>query len=548
MIKNLYIKNFVLIHEMSLDLQAGLSAFIGETGAGKSIFIDALGMLAADRSSNSFVAKGAERAIVEGTFCLQGDDHACKVMQEAGLEVGEETVFTREINTQGKSTVRIDRRIVTLGLMKDVLRDEIDIHGQQDTQYLLQASRHIHLLDTFAHLSEEVEQVRALYRVYAALVKEKENALERQYNPEVKSMLEYQIQEIDQAHLHPDEEEKLLDKERQYKAVKNAFERLHAIVRLYDEQLNDPLYMLSKTVGGLDDDEMLIRARDDIRESLTTLNAQIEFIRETLEEMNLSEEDVNQIEERLYVIQRLKHKYGQTSVAALLDFQKNQQEQLRQAEDRQGYLQDLDQKIAQALSAYEQAAAKLSAQRKKSAKALDKAIASHLRDLFLPHARFQTMLEKGEPSLNGSDRVEFLISMNPGEDLKPLVKTASGGELSRLMLGLKAEFTHLQGMETVVFDEIDTGVSGQVAQAVGRKMKEIAQTAQVFVVTHLAPVAACGKQVYLVCKTQDPTHTETHVLPLEGEALIDQLALMFAGQINAQSQAAAKDLYKRSQR
>ena len=147
MIKNLYIKNFVLIHEMSLDLQTGLSAFIGETGAGKSIFIDALGILAADRSSSSFVAKGADKAIVEGTFCLQQDAHAKQILLDAGLDIGEETVFTREINSQGKSTVRIDRRTVTLGLMKDALRDEIDIHGQQDTQYLLQASRHMHLLD-----------------------------------------------------------------------------------------------------------------------------------------------------------------------------------------------------------------------------------------------------------------------------------------------------------------------------------------------------------------------------------------------------------------
>lgn len=547
MIKNLYIKNFVLIHEMSLDLQTGLSAFIGETGAGKSIFIDALGILAADRSSSSFVAKGADKAIVEGTFCLQQDAHAKQVLLDAGLDIGEETVFTREINSQGKSTVRIDRRTVTLGLMKDALRDEIDIHGQQDTQYLLQASRHMHLLDTFANLQKDVEKVRSLYQSYAALVKEREEVLLRHDGQEDKNDLEYQILEIDRAHLKADEEEHLLDKEKQYKAVKNSFERLHMIVQLYDEQLNDPLYTLSRQINGLDAGEELMQTRDAMRESLTTLNEQIERLRNALEEMNMTEEDINQIEERLYVIQKLKHKYGQASVAALLAFQKGLADQLQRMEDRQGYLSNLEQKIAQALSVYDQAAEVLTMRRKKAAKALDKAIAGHLRDLFLPHARFQTSIEKGSPSPNGSDRVAFLISMNPGEDLKPLVKTASGGELSRLMLGLKAEFTHLQGIETVVFDEIDTGVSGQVAQAVGQKMQEIAKTAQVFVVTHLAPVAACGKQVYLVRKVQDHDHTETHVLQVEGDALIEQLALMFAGQINTQSKAAAEDLYQRSQ-
>ena len=548
MLKNLYIKNFVLIHEMTLDLQAGLSAFIGETGAGKSIFIDALGILAADRSSSSFVAKGAEKAIVEGTFCLGQDAHALRIMREAGLDVNDETVFTREINSQGKSTVRIDRRIVTLGLMKDVLRDQIDIHGQQDTQYLLSASRHLRLLDSFAGLDKEVGEVGALYRAYAALVKEKEEVLAQRYGRVEKEEIEYQIREIEQAHLKAEEEEELREKEKQYKAVKNSFERLQAIVQLYDEQLDEPLYMLDRQIGGLDSGTELLQARDAVRESLSTLNAQIEFIRGTLDDMNMTEEDVNLLQERLYVIQKLKHKYAQPSIAALLSFQESLEARRRQMEDREGYLAEMEEKIRAALAVYTEAAAALSRRRQNAAKALDEAVAGHLRDLFLPHARFKTSFTQGFPSAYGSDRVEFLISMNPGEDLKPLVKTASGGELSRLMLGLKAEFTHLQGIGTVVFDEIDTGVSGQVAGAIGQKMKEIAKTSQVLVVTHLAPVAACADRVYLVSKVQDRAHTETRVAQVEDEALIDQLALMFAGEINKQSQAAAKDLYVRSQR
>lgn len=547
MIRHLYIRDFVLIHELTLDFRDGFSAFIGETGAGKSIFIDALSVLCADRAGGSLVSSGACKAIVEGTFALEQDAHAVQVLQDAGFDVGEETTFTREISSSGKSTARIDHRIVTLALVKDVLRNQMDIHGQRDSQYLLNPSVHVHLLDKYLQDDSLVAQTAQAYRAWKALVDEKEDALKQQYSKEDEEYFRYQIQEILDADLREGEEEELEEKERTYKFLKNSLEKLNRIISSWDEQISEPLYEMNKLVQSLDDKDSLHPVQTTINDSYYALNDAIEQLRTSLDGMDLSEDDINAMEERLFTIQRLKRKYG-GSVADILSFRKELEEKIERMSDREHYLKKMDVRIAEALHTYTEAANRLSMVRKDGAEKLDEAIAAHLKDLILPNARFHTEIkDTGRPTITGSDAVEFLISMNKGEDLKPLAKTASGGELSRLMLGLKAEFTRLQGIETVIFDEIDTGVSGPVASAIGHKMQAIAQDCQVFSVTHLAPVAACAKQDYLVYKEENDGRTVTHVKQIKGNALIDQLALIASGEVTKSSRAAAKELFVRSQ-
>lgn len=547
MLKHLYIRSFVLIHELNLDFQPGFSAFIGETGAGKSIFIDALSLLSADRASSSFVAKGAQKAIVEGTFALENDPHACQVLAEAGFEVGEETTFTREISAAGKSTVRIDHRIATLSLLKDVLRDEMDIHGQRDSQYLLNPAVHIHLLDHYLQDDPQVEAVASSYEAWKKLVEEKEETLKQRFSKEDEEYFRYQIQEIEEADLKAGEEEELIEQEKKYKAVKNSFDKLNQIISLYDDQISGPFYEMDRLVQSLEESETLDALKSQVDDSYYALSDALEQLRGVLSDMDLSEDDVNAMEERLYTIQRLKHKYG-GSVEEILAKKEELQETIRRMEDRESWLADMDVRIGKARDAYQKNAEALSQIRRRGAPALDRAVAGHLKDLCLPSARFQTSLTPlAEPSRQGCDRVEFLIAMNPGEDLKPLAKTASGGELSRLMLGLKAEFTKLAGIQTVIFDEIDTGVSGPVALAIGRKMQAIARDSQVFAVTHLAPVAACAGQVYLVYKEEEKGRTHTHVEEVKGEALVDQLAIIAAGQATDNSRAAARELLARGQ-
>jgi DNA repair protein RecN (Recombination protein N) len=263
--------------------------------------------------------------------------------------------------------------------------------------------------------------------------------------------------------------------------------------------------------------------------------------------MDLSEEEINEMEERLFLIQKLKRRFGR-SIAEILAKKEELEQKTERILRRQEYLDEIDAKIAKAFAAFEKLAKQLSQQRHKGSEKLDAAIAVHLKDLMLPNARFHTDIQESTPNENGIDRVEFLISMNPGEGFKPLSKTASGGELSRLMLGLKAVFTELEGIETVIFDEIDSGVSGPVAGAIGRKMQELSEHVQVFSVTHLAPVAAGADHHYFVSKTQEEGRTHTHVNELAEPQVLEQLAVIASGEITPASLAAAGELYERSRK
>jgi DNA repair protein RecN (Recombination protein N) len=546
MLQHLYIKNFVLISELNLDFNSGFSAFIGETGAGKSILIDAISLLGSDRASAAFVAKGSTQAIVEGTFDLSKDGHALEVLKNAGMEASEEgTTFTREISATGKSTARIDHRIVTFALMKDCLKYEIDIHGQRDNQYLLNTAEHVHLLDEYLQDAPILQKVHDTYQVWHVLNEEKNQALKETYNENDLEYFKYEIEEIEQADLHIGEDEELELQEKQYKAVKNSFDRLNEIVNAYDNDLSDPLHELNKLVQSLDSDLALEEAKTSINDSFYAMGDAVDTLRKALDSMDLSEDDINEMEERLFLIQKLKRKYG-NSIQAVLDQKEELEKQVAIISNRNEYLAKMDQKIAAALKSYSASAAELSAERKKGSAKLDHLVAANLKELVLPNARFHTEIKASKPSYDGSDQVEFMISMNPGEDLKPLAKTASGGELSRLMLGLKEIFTRLEGIQTVIFDEIDSGVSGPVAGAIGQKMHTLSKDCQVFSVTHLAPVAACADEIYFVSKSSDKTHTHTNVSCLNKQQSIEQLAVIASGSLTEASMNAARELYERS--
>ncbi len=545
MIKNLFIQNFVLIDQLNLEFHSGFSVFTGETGAGKSILIDAISMLGAERASASFVMHGREKAIIEGTFDLSEDEHAKTVLQEAGFECGDDVTFTREIQASGKSTARIDHRIVSLSLMRDCLRDEIDIHGQRDNAYLLNTSSHIHLLDEYAQDHEALVAVQEAYRTYDGLLKEREAALQETYNENDLEFFTYQANEIEEADLKPQEEAELLEKEKQFKAVRDSFDKFNQIFALYDEDLSANLYELNKTVQTLHGSERIETLQETLNDAYYTVTDVMDQLHDMAAEMEMSEEDVNAMEERLYTIQRLKRKYG-NSIERILEKKEELLSQIEMITHRREYLEKKDREIEQARKIYDQKAAVLRDIRKAKAPELDAAIARHLQDLMLEHARFRTVIKEGNPSLYGSDKVEFMISMNPGEELKSLSRTASGGELSRLMLGLKVIFTRLQGIQTVIFDEIDTGVSGPVATAIGRKMKSLAEYSQVFAVTHLAQVAACADRHYLVAKASGDDETRTSVLQLDEKGRYEQLALIASGEITKNSLSAAKELFRRN--
>lgn len=547
MLRHLYIKNFVLIDELNLDFTDGFSAFIGETGAGKSILIDAVSLLRADRASVSYISKGKDRAIVEGTFDLSDDAHALAVLRNAGFETEGEVTFTREISASGKSTVRIDHRIVTLALLKDVLEFEIDIHGQRDNQYLLNTGTHIRLLDEYLQDEELKQKTSAAFHIWKDLCAEKETALKETYSEADLEYFLHEINEIESASLREGEEEELLEKERQYKAVKASYEKLNAVISGYDDSLSGEMYEMNHLVQSLDDTDVFRSARESMNDAYYAWADAVDQLRSVYDSMDLSEEEINTMEERLYLIQRLKRRYGHT-VADILARRDELQEQVDRFSNRERFIEQIDKKITAAHAEYLKHAKAISDLRKHGCKKLDHAIADNLKDLMLEKARFETSITPCDPNENGIDRVEFLIAMNKGEDLKPLSRTASGGELSRLMLGLKVVFTHLQGIQTVIFDEIDTGVSGPVATAIGRKMRQLSEQTQVFAVTHLAPVAATAEHHYFVSKSEQNEKTHTHVAQLNGSEIIEQLAVIASGEVTDTSLAAAKELFERNQK
>lgn len=547
MIKHLYIKNFVLIDELNLDLHHGFSVFTGETGAGKSIFIDAISLLSADRASSSYVQKGADKAIIEGTFDLQKNAHACQVLKDAGFDVDEETTFTREILSSGKSLARINHRSVTLSLLKDVLRDEIDIHEQRDSAYLLNTNTHIHLLDEYLKDNKELQDTKESFLKLSALMKEKDKALSETYNENDLEYFRFEINEIEEANLKEGEDEELTAKEKNYQSIKDSYEKFNTIFSMYDDSFSDSFYEMNHLVQSLKLQGDVETTQTAINDSYYNFNDAMEQLRQCLDSFDMSEEDINTMEERLFLIQKMKRKYGHT-ITDILTKKEELTHQVEIIAHRKEYLDAIQTKIEQAQKEYDTNAKKLSMIRHQRAHELDEAISVHLKDLMLENARFQTQIIDGQRSAFGSDQVEFLIAMNAGEDLKSLSKTASGGELSRLMLGLKVIFTKLQGIQTVIFDEIDTGVSGPVATAIGKKMRTLASTCQVFSVTHLAQVAASSQKQYLVSKSTLENHTSTIVKELNEKERIEQLALIASGSITPASIKAAKELYQRNQK
>ena len=544
MIRNLYIQNFVLIDSLNLEFEKGFSSFTGETGAGKSVMIDAISLLAAERASSSFVMKGKDRAIIEGTFDLSDDNHALSVLNDAGFETDGTATFTREISANGKSLARIDHRVVPLSLMRNVLLSQIDIHGQRDNAYLLNVSYHEHLLDEFLNNSEVLNRTKDAWRIYDRLRNERDEALAETYNENDLEFLSYQISEIRDADLKEGEEEELAEKEKQYRSLRASLEKLNAAFAIYDDELSGSFYELKRIVSSLDGEKAESIA-ETVSDSYYSLNDAMEQLRDYLNAYDMSEEDINAIEERLFTIQRLKRKYGRT-IEEVNRKAEEMEAQVEMITHRSEYLARKNKEVDKAFNAYMVCAKQLSALRRNNCHRLDEMIAKNLGELMLPNARFVTSIVEKTPGLTGIDHVEFMISMNRGEELKPLSATASGGELSRLMLGLKEIFTRLQGIKTVIFDEIDTGVSGPVATAIGRKMKSLSKDCQVFSVTHLAQVAACADYHYRVYKSDENDRTRTFVKQMNEDEFIDELALISSGEITPSSLAAAKELLERN--
>lgn len=536
MLEHLYIQNFILIDQLELDFPVGFSAITGETGAGKSIFLDALSLLQGQKASSSMVSK--EKAIIEGSFSLEENSPVSSFLKENGFDVEDSFTVTREILSSGKSTARVNRRIVPLSFLHTLLENQLDIHGQKDSAYLLQKMNHIYLLDKYGHFHCQKEEIKEAYENYKKVLEEKENFLNTQLKEEELDFYQFQLHELEEAHLKKGEEEELKALEKQAKEAKKSAQDYLSLFAYYDAEVSDSLYQTIKMTDRLKGVEENLTK---IHEAYENLVDGLESIRDQLNPDFLNEDEINQVEERLFLIQRLKRKYG-PRLEDVIHYQQDLSKKLAHYGEQEFYLKKINEKIAISFEIYSKKAQELSKKRQLSAKSLEKEVLQQLKDLELPAAQFRVLFRSIEGNLSGIDDVEFFVSMNKGEKLAPLTKVASGGELSRFMLALKVIFTKLQGIQTIVFDEIDTGVSGHVATAIGEKMALLAKDCQVFSVTHLAQVASLANHQFLVSKSVDHTHTQTKVHLLSQEERASELAYLFSGNRSEKAIEAAKEL------
>lgn len=548
MLKSLYIKNYILIDELRLDFKSGFSVFTGETGAGKSILIDAIGLLMGDRFSSDLIRHGNDKAVLEAVF-YSDNKMIHQLLLNYGIEIdSDELIISRELTRDGRSVNRLNNRSIAINILKELSVFLIDIHSQNDTQYLLNNKYHLNLLDEYNPDSNLLSSVKTLFQEYDSIRKELNHKEKTEYNPDDLEFLEFQINEINQANLVEGEDVELESKQKMMMSFEKISTRLKNAIDLFDENdgVSIKFHDALKQLHYIDELDDVKRVNEELNDLYYVLNDKIAELKHSFNSLSFDEDSLNAIQDRLFLINRLKKKYGK-SISDIYAFRDQLVKSVNMIENRQEVIDKLREHLNRAYDAFYKKAIQLSDYRKSQAKVLKMAIIKEIRDLYLDKAQFEIEFKESEPSSNGVDSVEFLISMNPGENLKPLIKVASGGELSRLMLGMKVIFNKLQKIETVIFDEIDSGVSGRVATAIGQKMSNLSKSAQVFSVTHLGQVAACSHSHYYVSKKQLKDITETNIVELDKQGRINELSMISSGTLNPASIKAAEELFEANQ-
>ncbi len=572
MLAELRIENFAIIQRLELEFHQGLIAFTGETGAGKSIILDAILALVGGKVDPTFIRAGAERALVEGLFQVPERSRAeiHEILQREDLLDDPNTVtLARELRREGRSVARVNGRSVNAGLLRELGAFLVDIHGQSEHLSLLNVRAHLGLLDRFANLETQLAAYRKLYRQLLALRRELEELRSGEQETARRiELLQFQLEEIDGAQLKPGEEDELR-RERDRLANAESLARLaQQGLALLDEggpeapsisDLAGQLVQAMSTLSRIDSSQEKLRTQaETVAETMGEIAHDLQGY---LEQIEFNPRKLEQAEERLNLIHTLKRKYGGSIEAVLAHAEETRQklEAFTHASDRIVELEDDERGRLDGLA---RAARELSQRRTQAAEKLGRGVEAELNDLRMAGARFSTELKreadpKGLPweggerlafDEHGVDRCEFLIAPNPGEGLKPLVKIASGGETSRLMLALKNVLAQADSIPTLIFDEIDQGIGGRVGSVVGEKLWRLGRQHQVLCVTHLPQLAAFGDEHWRVRKLVEDGRTLTEVERLSTPARLDELALMLGGISEANRHAAQEALAYARQR
>ena len=553
MILWLYIKNVALIEEAEIELGKGLNILSGETGAGKSMIIDSINFVLGERANRDFIRFGETKAQVQACF-LVDEKTILKELSELDIEVEDGTiVIQRTMNTEGKSTARINGTVVTAGMLKKICENLVDVHGQHEHQSLLNQSRHITMLDEFCmpyidELKEELSVCIGEYKLVLSRLKDVSG--DKDEREEKIDKLRFKIDEIDEAMLKNGEEE-LLNERKLYlnnmeKIIKFSSEAVDLLYRGSTDtnsaldNINETMRLFSSLKEIDDNTKVLYENLCDLSIMAEDIGQKVKRYRDGLNE---DPEEIDEIEERLDYIYRLKKKYG-NSIREVLDTKKNMENELDFIENSEQQREQLEKDRKKIYQSIKDICDKLTVLRKQKSEEISKEIEGELRDLEMKNARFLiSVLPKDTFNTKGCDDVEFMISPNFGEELKPLAKIASGGEMSRIMLALKAVVADKDTIDTLIFDEIDAGVSGNTATKVGKKMGMISLGKQIICITHLPQIAAMADTHFLIEKTVERDRTFTHIKVLDYDGEIDEISRLVGG--NSKSKAvfeAAKEM------
>lgn len=537
MIEQLMVKDYILFDSCLIDFQNGMSVITGETGAGKSLLIDAIDLLCGNRVIGNVVRKGKDRAILQ--MVLSSNPQADALLEEAGIDVEDSIIISRTITSNHKSTVRINQQITTLAFVKKLTSLLIDIHSQMDTYHLMDPKVQTDLLDSYAKNDTLKNNVNEAFRRYSHIHNELEKLKNEEFSDAELDFLTSQLNEIDEADVKEDE----LDQLKEDIEVAGSWQKNKDEVNALIYSLNcengilDSIYSFNKQIqkmnllNDIDLDSMYYQFKE--------IDDHLKQLRDQYGDGNY---DLDALQEREYKIKRLYRKYG-GSFVSLMENKDKIISKIDRIIHRQDVFDRLEKEENQAYEEYTGLAKQLHDSRLNVCEELENLVMKHCHDLMLEKARFKICFSDKKPSLDGMDQIDFMVSMNPGQDYSLLKDSASGGELSRLMLALKVVFQAQSGIETIIFDEIDTGVSGKVALSMGNKMHVLAEEYQVLCITHLASVAVYADMHYMVKKTNADEDTITQVQELDHNSILSELAVMSHGSITDASISSMKELW-----
>lgn len=535
MLNQLSVRNVAVIDKLDINLHDGVSVLTGETGAGKSIIIDSINMILGDRANKELVRYGTDKAVVQAVF--DAPKSVINILEENDIDVEDETVIiTRQVTKEGKSVARINGMVVTLNILREISDRLINIHGQHDNQALLTPIRHITFLDAYADNEEYINRYKDILSKKREIEK-KISSLEMDEQEKMQriDLLEYQVKEIKKASLEKDEEDDLREQRDIYTNAEQITKSVNeAYMNLYEgdeiQSAYDGISIAVNEISQISDlNPQLKSIYDTLNEIMYSLEDTAHEIKEFGETVEFDEQTLNEIEERLDLISRLKRKYG-NSIEEILAYLKKAESELNDIKLSDERTNELKEELKNITKELKEKGNVLTQRRENAAKVLEENIEKSLHELNMEKSKFKVNIENdGTFYDNGMDKVEFLISTNPGEPLKPLVKIASGGELSRVMLAIKSILADSDGVDTMIFDEIDTGVSGKAAMSIAKKLAVIAKNKQVICITHLPQLTAMADNHYLIQKNTDGELASTTLKELDEEGRELELARIIDG-------------------